>query len=386
MANRLSPQYKPTSSGRNRLVTEEAPKEKSFLKKVGDFFKQRTQKQIDYYGLGKPLTVESAERTATPPSEVGSSKKLAGFALAGNPSNLVNTSAVSKTVDTLKESAVKNYTQALAPTKQKFKDMASKVVPEMIKRRITAFTRSGLHQKTAEGLVAAGDDLERVLSEIPEGSTVSKKPILETINNYQKQFLVKEGSKEVVVNEVGYKNAEKMKELINQFGDDISFGTIRKVRQILDEAVTAGNKAFGRTLDESSAINAKREAANAIRSEIAKEYPNVAIVNAEYTFWKNVDDILEETIQRTKGHGTKIGEDIATVGGAIAGSAGGITNIVTGALAFKWIKQLLNSTGFKTASAITKDKVADLIAQGKFGAAGELIRKTAISIKTNQGN
>ena len=49
-------------------------------------------------------------------------------------------------------------------------------------------------------------------------------------------------------------------------------------------------------------LNAKREATNSIRRELAKDHPRIARVNAEYSLWKSTDEILQETILRTEGH------------------------------------------------------------------------------------
>ena len=39
-------------------------------------------------------------------------------------------------------------------------------------------------------------------------------------------------------------------------------------------------------------LNAKREATNSIRRELAKDHPSIAKVNAEYSLWKSTDEIL----------------------------------------------------------------------------------------------
>ena len=140
--------------------------------------------------------------------------------------------------------------------------------------------------------------------------------------------------------------------------------------------MTKGGKTFGRTLSEGSLVDAQRNASNAIRIELAKKFPDLAKVNAEYTFWKNAHDIIRETIERTKSQATPLGEQVATVAGGVAGLASGVGKGVAVALAFRWIKQIATSTGFRTASAIVKNQVADMIAQGKFGAAQEIIRRT----------
>lgn len=402
MANRLSPQFETTSTGggKNRLAQLgqelESQNNDSIFSSVGNsvvnFFGnkiKRLKTDIDqnykdakrYGELFVKVRNKSAnevERTEFKYLEDKSLKEAMNVAMSFGPSPLKDITGVTNKAKVLKESAQKSFSQALAPTTKVNKQLTEKVVPGLLERKQFAFTKGGLETKFHEGLSKAGDELEKVLDTIPAESKSKTKPVLEAIKNYKKAFYVSEGAKRVIVDEVGYKNAEKLENLIKEFGEDVSFGTIRKTRQILDIAVTKGGKAFGRTVSEGSLVDAQREAANAIREELAKQYPNLNKVNAEYSFWKNAHKIIRDTIERTKSQQTPLGETIAEAAGGAAGLVSGVGQAVTTAVAFKWIKKLLTSTGYRTLSAIAKNELADAIAAGKFGVAEEIIRRTSL--------
>ena len=369
----------PNIGGRLYQVPPIEPPKEGFLSKIGGFIKGRAEQAKERYGLGeKTITYEEGK----PVLKEDVARKQIGFTLGVSPTGLKDVSAISQTVSGLKTAAQKQYTQALAPTKERFKQQAAKVIPGLIERKVVAATREGLHAKVGEKLATAGDDLEKALAEVPKNARVGLRGVITSLGKYKNQFTVVEGGKRTIIDEVAYTNVQKIQDLLKQFGDTISYESLRKTRMILDDIVTKGGRAFGRTLEEGSRVDATREAANAIRGELAKKFPNVAKVNAEYSFWKNVDEILEETIKRTRPHAEPLGEQVAEVAGGAAGFVSGAGKAVIGALTFKYIKKILTSTGYRTLSAVAKDRIADLIAQGKFGAANEIIRRIGITIST----
>ena len=80
-------------------------------------------------------------------------------------------------------------------------------------------------------------------------------------------------------------------------------------------------------------LNAKKEATNSIRRELAQEHPDIAKINAEYSLWKGVDDILAETILRTDGQ-VGLLKHIAEAGMGSGGMAAGalLTGTTGGAM------------------------------------------------------
>jgi len=147
--------------------------------------------------------------------------------------------------------------------------------------------------------------------------------------------------------------------------------------------VTAGDKTFGRTIAEGSELDATREAANAIRRELAKASPDVARINKEFSFWKNVDRVVGQTIQRTasqaKGLGQQIAESVATPAGAAAVASGNPGPAVAIAVPVL-LRKVLQSPQWKTFSAVQKDRLAEALARGDIQAISRLLTHGATAL------
>jgi hypothetical protein len=52
-------------------------------------------------------------------------------------------------------------------------------------------------------------------------------------------------------------------------------------------------------------------AADAIREEFAKADPSLAALNKEFSFWKNAEKVVDETILRREGQARPLGRKIA---------------------------------------------------------------------------
>jgi hypothetical protein len=158
----------------------------------------------------------------------------------------------------------------------------------------------------------------------------------------------------------------------------VSTESLRSYRQILDNIIKKTPKGgFGLTGLESAKLTATKASANAIRDVLAKDYPEIAALNKEYTFWKNVNKIIGDTIQRTKGQGTPLGETIAEGAGAAAGLIKGGTfgNALMTAVGFKLIKAVVTSPAWRMTSAISRNQLANALANGTTDQAINIINK-----------
>lgn len=270
----------------------------------------------------------------------------------------------SKIAPGLKAAAESQYLRALAPTTKEMKAKATKIVPKLLERGVTAFTRKGLGEKAQRGLEVSGEALETVLETIPGKTPVGSGPILKALKDAKNAFLVP-GTK-VVADPKAVQAINQVEAVVRKLGKNVSFESLRGLRQIWDKSVA---KSKGFLMDEvgSFSVMAKREGSNAIRKELAKKFPDLAKVNAEYSFWKNVDDVVSATIQRTAGQAKPLGERAATlVGGAVGLAKSGIKSAATTALAFRTLARVLNSTAWNTMSAVQKNKIADALMSGSF--------------------
>ena len=265
----------------------------------------------------------------------------------------------------LKESATRQYGQALRPTKETMKRKTNRVVPELIERRVTGSRESLLN--TAQS--RADDALENLGTAekaIPEGTRIKIEPVIDWLEKKKEAMVgARTPSGEVIGNQSGVNQITRLQEQLIDLGDDVPYETIVRVRRVLDREVADAGGFFGRTLDDSSAIRAKQEAANSIRHELAKGQPEMARINAEFSLWKTTAEIIEETQRRTSGQSVPMGQQLAQAAGGAGGLAvGGLGGAVAGAVAFKGLKALVSSPRWQTVSAVNKSKLADAIVSG----------------------
>lgn len=274
-----------------------------------------------------------------------------------------------KLAGALKGSAEKQMTEALAPTTIKMKRTAEKVVPGMLERGVTAFTRKGLQAKAGGMLEKAGAALDAELATIPAKSRIPFRPVLKALEDAKNEFMVA-GTK-VAAEPKAIEAIDGIKKVITDVakghGDNVPFESMRSLRQIWDAAVARAKSGKGFLMDElgNFSLDAKKTGSNAIRKELATKFPNLAKVNAEYSFWKGVTDVVDATVERTASHGTPLGEKVATAAGVAGGmAAGGPAKAAEAGAVMKAIHGLANSTAWKTMSAVNKAKLAKAMMSG----------------------
>ncbi|WP_031499870.1 hypothetical protein [Bryobacter aggregatus] len=106
-------------------------------------------------------------------------------------------------------------------------------------------------------------------------------------------------------------------------------------------------------------------AADAIREELAKQFPDIAVINKEYSFWKNVDRVVGDTLLRREGQAKPLGQKLAAGAGAIVGGAkAGPKGAILGGKVGQLFEATVSSPGWATASAVLKDRLAKALGSG----------------------
>ena len=144
---------------------------------------------------------------------------------------------------------------------------------------------------------------------------------------------------------------------------------LREVRQYWDEIAAQGKRYQGADLSEASKAETYGRVADAIRSEFAKADPNLAALNKEYSFWKNAEKVVTETVLRREGQAVPLSRQMGELGGTMIGSTSGPVGSILGKYGMRLFGQVTGSTGWKTANAVMKDRLANAIAGGKQGVA-----------------
>ncbi len=278
----------------------------------------------------------------------------------------------------LQQSAAEQFARVLGPTTKKLKKAAKRVVPELLDRRVTALTKEGLLERATAERMAAGEAIENALQEIPEAALVKTKATLDALESLKDRFVIK--GTEVVANKNAIASIDALKEVIGELGEEASLHSLVDLKRIWDKEVASAGRDFARPLAESTALNLKRAASNALRGELAKESPELARLNAEFALWKSAEEILEATAERVVGQ-KGFARRITQLAGAVAGGAqGGLIGIFGGATIANNLSKLINSAAWGTISAKTKAQLADALASGNFGIVTQIVNRLIAGI------
>jgi len=301
----------------------------------------------------------------------------------------------------LRESAGTRVMQALGPTKERYKAIAAKLVPEIQKRGLGG-SREALQQQAAETLSTVGDQLDTALQQYG-GQALTTKPVVTALETAKDAFrtstqmpVAEAAKKGLLGNATSVTNGvasiavefeprairqlDGLQKIITDVGDTATVEQLTGIRRAWDKVVSQaggfaqrGGGAIGVPLKDQSEAWAKREASGAIRKLLADEVPDLAAINKEWAFWKNLDDVLTQTLQRTQPHGPGLLRQGAEAAGQVVGGVAGVTAGPAGALggAFvlgkvaKMAQTVMTSPRWRFVDAKLKNQLADAISSGK---------------------
>jgi hypothetical protein len=208
----------------------------------------------------------------------------------------VNKVMDSTAVPMLQKSAKTQYMKALSPTKAQNKVLAQRVTPGLLQRGVTG-SLEGIHDQASAALDDVGPQISDAVKDIPQAKKLAIQPVLDAMEDYKQQGVV-DGVK---VDPDLVKQATQLQRIVQQLGPDVSYSSLNRVRQIWDAKVARAGGYAGQTLADGSKVDAMREGASAIRDELAKNRPDIAKLNAEYSFWAKVQQVTGDTIKRRSG-------------------------------------------------------------------------------------
>lgn len=292
----------------------------------------------------------------------------------------------------IKRSAQVGYAKTLG-AKPGTAGLYEKTIPEALERGI-AGTEKTLVEKGRAGLDAALTSLDDVLSQIPADTKVETADILGRIEEAKRRFATTEGvimsqRKQAALlksgapppaqpfaqlpgkaQEKAVEALEEVQAAIEAHGPYVTFSTLRKMRQVWDRSVAEAGGYVGKKIKEASRLNAEKAAANSIREEFGKTFPDLDRVNAEVSFWKRFEDIMEEKAKSeyggdyAGGFGTYILAGGATTGKPLEG--------IKLVAVRNTLQSLFRSPAWGTYSGVWKNRLADLLASGNEKQAGTI--------------
>jgi len=235
---------------------------------------------------------------------MGSLGKVGGMAIGGEPllTGKIGKLAKTKIAPILKESATRSYRKVLGKTTTKTEKItAEKLTSQLVNRKPFVWTRSGLKDVAEVKSDIYGNQIDDAWSKLSPNQKVSIKPIVKSINDAQKELEVNG----IIIrqNEIEHQALQKMKmDLVNiaENPNKIFPQTLRTYRQQLDKFTAARKKGFSVSDADSAVLAATKTMANSVRSEIAKQYPDIAKLNKEFNFWNDMYGLLNNTIQKQK--------------------------------------------------------------------------------------
>lgn len=287
----------------------------------------------------------------------------------------------------LTEAAEQQYSSALNATTKGNKARSAEIVPQLIQRGVTGSVKS-IQQQAAGHLQELGQALDDAYENLPAGSSIPLKDVQEKITKAANDaFTVPAKSGAVSpgpLADAGTNHAIELNqrllaasELDENGNRVIPVETARALRQYYDGVVKNAGGYDAKTLADSSTAAAHKMAADAIRSQLASDFPDIAKINKEYSFWKDVDRVTSDTLLRRQGQAsTPLSRQIGRGAGAVVGGqVGGVPGSLLGGAIGSRITGMLNSGIMKTTSAVMKDRIANALAEGNPPAAEFYLRQ-----------
>ncbi|MCX6551172.1 MAG: hypothetical protein NTY02_09250 [Acidobacteria bacterium] len=170
---------------------------------------------------------------------------------------------------------------------------------------------------------------------------------------------------ETVIDPKRYKQVEKLEALMTFHGDELTLEQARGLRQVWDRVGYPKTGSLPASVKDVAEKWANRQLGNVLRKELAATHPDLHTINKEFSFWSGLEDVLDDTIQRTKGASHIIENTAAVASGAVTAATGGMT-AGAGVMALtKGLSALVRSPRWSSATAQAKNALADAIASGQ---------------------
>lgn len=281
----------------------------------------------------------------------------------------------------LARAAVEQYTKALHPTGRAAKAEAARIVPELLRRRVSG---------NLEGLAARGEQLSGEAGEAIEQAyagaskavkKINAKALADELEGLKAPFVADAASPmaafeaakgnpaladlaqrgKIVLNEPAVAAISDIQDQLRRIKPDPE--SLWRLRRNLDNIVRATN-GFERPLPPQAQAAIARDARAVIQKELTKSSPDLSKLNEEYRLWESLQHVASETALRKTGQQGASGMLARAAGGAAGGAIGGIPGAFVGQGVTKQLTDIVSSPRWRTVSAVQKAKIADLLAKG----------------------
>lgn len=285
--------------------------------------------------------------------------------------------------------------RVLAPGNPAFRGRAAAAAPEVLARKLKG-GRDELRQAAEEGMADAGARIDDAIQ--TAGGTQASVSLLPVIGRLHQRIKDLQDSAGNPLSGQAAIRIKALNERITQLralgqkgSGRASFEDLRKIR---DESYRLADEARGYERQGNPAMAdegwAARETGSAIRQTFADRSPTAAMANADYAFWKNLNDILDPVQGRPKNLAPTQGVTggARMVGAATGQMVGGKVGAFVGSALVPWLRERVATPQWQLADAHTKLKLAEAMRRGDVGAMKQWmlrIEKGAVATAPHQG-
>ena len=282
--------------------------------------------------------------------------------------------------DSLRAGAETDYAKALRPTRLATKaQVQNTVAPGLAERGVVAPSLNALRGQAQSIMDEAAGSIDDFFDQAAQsGAKQDVMPIINKLKQYQQKLTVNGQDFNPEATKAISDATDKLVKAADPQTGEIDLGDLRRIRQIYDQRLQ-NVKPWALDANQSSALEAQRQVPNAIRSEFANQYPDLADANADFHFGKSLDDVIAQTQNRTQGQMPSLTKQVAGMTGAAIGAHGGPIPAAITSAAFRELAGFRNSIAYRSLSAQTKMQAAKLIESGDPSGALKVLRAGAVS-------
>src|SRR5262252_362681 len=292
-------------------------------------------------GLASRAAAEAAGTAGVTAAQGGSAEEVKHAAELGAALPVAFAGAGKGVSKYLETSAGKKLQQAIGATSQRYKAIAAKIAPRMLKEGLGGPSgRQGMIDKAAKALDEGDQALDAAMARYGKDQ-VDPQPVIDALERTKDGFrttqldaagnavLDQHGNPVIVpIDRRVLAQLGALQQTMRNLGPNATLEQLRTVRQVWDRVVNQAGGfahrapgAIGQPLRDFDEAWAKREATGALRDLLGQKYPDIAALNREWSFWKDVIDVFRQTVQRTAPQERSLGSRLLGGGLRIAGTA-----------------------------------------------------------------
>lgn len=276
----------------------------------------------------------------------------------------------------LRASGERAMETALSATTKGNKIRTQNVVPRLVDERFTASSAKNAAAQAKARVQAVGQQIDDAFNALPDEAAVPLQPIAETLANraIQKATVPGPNGTRIPANPQAEKMIANAEDLVRRLGDagttlpdgslSISVRALRRFKQEFDEIGKQAGRFEGKTLADQSSAASQALAGDVARDALNTAFPEIAALNKDFSFWKNVQQVAADAALRKTGQTHAVTKGIFQATGAgLGANFGGPVGAIAGGYAGGKLAEGLYSPAFLTQRAAKQAAMADRIAK-----------------------